>query len=335
MSAAAEWLGGSTDPTSKRICKHAQRISSLGEYIGFADWIAYGWMRQLQIWIWFADSYVKLFEAFCPPHIFALSRSWPDLHIIGVRCDGGSSVAWDLRQVNHYVYCEPAHGAGGSSLSRDQMRTDDTVHATLSDGCAYLMAHYQSLGFAMVFTATNGDCGVDACAVHEGKPSTPSTWKAIRIAIRSSLLKLRGEAWWSDTFKACQEVDSSDDEASDDEASDEATTAMLISISAIDTEEPVVVVQPPAVSGQEVVTANPPLAAPALGDSPSAKWVALTKAAQELPLELRESASTGESKKMPAALKTCPKNASAGLGFRLNTGKQLLHFAAGWASPFC
>ena len=109
MDDALQWLTTSTasnDAILKQTARRAARVAQLGAYIGFADLIAYGWAHSVQIWMHFGTgAHMCLFEAFCPQHIFNLSKTWPELHMIGVRYGpNGSGVAWDLRDVNPVSY---------------------------------------------------------------------------------------------------------------------------------------------------------------------------------------------------------------------------------------
>ena len=212
---AVAWLGGGGGE-APRVCRHASRVLKLGCYWGFADWIAYGWAREVQVIIHVGDFHIRLFECFSPPAIHELTRSWREMHVLGVRYGAdGSEVAWDFRQVNHFTGCVPCGPLEGDSLLLHNMSGTTRFLETLSDANNYLVAHYGSLGWVVLWTAANGDCGPDTCAIYEGLPSNCATWKHIRRVVHDSHLKLRSEYWYADCFKACQEVDS-DTESDDD-----------------------------------------------------------------------------------------------------------------------
>ena len=355
MSSAVDWLGGSGIALGPRICRHASRILRLGEYWGFSDWIAYGWSRKTQIIIHLGDGHVRLFKAFTPAVIYATTTAWPELHVIGVRYGGaGSEVAWDWRQVNHFIYSRPSADLDGESMSVEDLSSTSACHVNLSDATNYLLGHYQSLGFTIAFTAANGCCGPDTAAIHEGRPSLPTTWKSIRLLVHQSHLKLRGEWWYADCFKACQEQrDDSGDEEEDAFMGEDFMAAMVELVDSdveeggpADVEEigeveeigqPLVpsAAQPVPLDG--VVEKPPPGVGQALERRPvddivdsCQTWAALTKCAQERRLLKRKSPGDDAPKPPPRGL----KKITTELGKRLKIGQSLLKFEEGMASWF-
>lgn len=206
---ALGWLQGSADPDfGALISAHATRLLRLGQYWGWADWIAYGYAKKTRIFVHFGESYFDIFETFTPAHVHEESRTWlRRLDVIGVRYSmSGSSVAEDQHTVNHFLYGQPATTSLSPASSMQSCIDAAPTHANLAFGTAYLIGHYASLGFAVVFTPTNGDCAAGVVAHAEGRKSCPQTFKAIRREVFNSHLQLRDTSWYADCFKACQEV---------------------------------------------------------------------------------------------------------------------------------
>ena len=59
------------DELSEAISSRASRISQLGVYWGFSEWIAWGWRHSTRVLMMFADNVVDLFAVFTTPEIGA------------------------------------------------------------------------------------------------------------------------------------------------------------------------------------------------------------------------------------------------------------------------
>ena len=84
-------------------------------------------------------------------------------------------------------------------------------------------------GVGSFFPVAQGDCGPDATALSLGLPSTPSSWKSIRVGVAESMRVLRSTEWFRQCFKACQEFSPdpviADPECLDDFSSDGSESA--------------------------------------------------------------------------------------------------------------
>ena len=58
-------VGDCVDDIAHQIASRSQCISALGEYWGFADWIAWAYAEKVQVKIFFAAELVDLFQTFC------------------------------------------------------------------------------------------------------------------------------------------------------------------------------------------------------------------------------------------------------------------------------
>ena len=105
-----------------------------------------------------------------------------------------SSVGPDPGEVN------VASVDGAKHALADRPALDHTIASK-----AEVSVFYAERGRAVYFTVAQGDCGPDATALSLGLPSTPSSWKSIRVGVAASMCALRSTEWFRQCFRACQE----------------------------------------------------------------------------------------------------------------------------------
>jgi hypothetical protein len=207
---ALAWLAGCATNTGPQIADRAREILRLGSYWGFAEWVAWGWAKRTRVTLLFGHGCVDLFDCFTPLHVAAEAATWSaHIHVIGCKvCQSGLvdySINPIMSSINHFVYCwkdvheEPRLSRSGSFLR------DATTYASTSLAPVDLVDYYEKKGFVVIFTDAHGNCGPDAAAIHQGDPNTPLSWKHIRREVHDSMMFLRSESWFLDTFRACQE----------------------------------------------------------------------------------------------------------------------------------
>ena len=152
---------------------------------------------------------LHLFEIFAPEDVAAKARSWTDTAFV-VAARGSTDIAEvDAAafagggvRANHFIYLyahamrahEP-HDVEGSSAASDARACDALTRVTrVPDDRAGIMAHYESVGFVLVFTDTQGDCAPDACCIHTVEERTPVGWKRQRQRVAQAMRELAGEA---------------------------------------------------------------------------------------------------------------------------------------------
>ena len=207
-SAGVTWLGESPSAWSLAVSARAVNVLRLGVWWGFVEWLAWGWASETQVTLHAGDSEWRVFDMFVPPEVSARARKWPHhLHVLCVRYSAcGSGIADGLDSVNHYVYCMPsAEQVGISSLGSADLWGSAQTYNSLRSAEVELVNYYGRLGYVVIFTVAQGDCGPDTIAVHQGVPSTPTSWKRIRRVTHDALLRLRGEPWFYDSWHTCQE----------------------------------------------------------------------------------------------------------------------------------
>ena len=59
------------DALASAISHRSSCIAQLGEYWGFAEWLAWGWRHETKVFMLFADNAVDLFGVFATPDICA------------------------------------------------------------------------------------------------------------------------------------------------------------------------------------------------------------------------------------------------------------------------
>ena len=139
----------------------------------------------------------------------------------------------DARDVNHYVLTtsdEDQH-----SGSRLDCADDVCVHSLLKhrsclssnsgDDRGEIAAFYAEQGRAVHFTEASGNCAPDTIALHEGKPSTPSTWRVIRHSVATAMCDLRHKLWFREAFKSAAEFDPGDGASGDEGVEEDEASA--------------------------------------------------------------------------------------------------------------
>ena len=196
---------------SRSIQRRADAVQALGEYWGFFDWLAWGFSLKVRVVILAGDEALHLFEIFAPGDVAAQARSWTDTAFV-VAAQGTTDLAevdaaaFAGRGVraNHFLYAHAlrvpeTHDVDGSSAASAARARDALTRVThVSDDQAGILAHYVSLGFCLVFTATQGDCAPDACCIHTLEERTPVGWKRQRQRVAQAMRELAGEAWFQD-----------------------------------------------------------------------------------------------------------------------------------------
>jgi hypothetical protein len=214
-SVALSWLGGSTldggeSPTTRQaVADRAIEMLRLGEYWGFAEWVAWGWAARTRVTMFFGHGSMDLFEVFTPMHVSADTVSWGShLYVIGCLVSHrGTHVAAHWGAINHFVYCwKDVHAEPRICKSNSFVR-DATTYASADIASRDIVDYYQRKGYVVIFTAADGNCGPDTVAIHSGRPSTLLSWKQIRREVHDSMLSLRATSWFCDTFQACQEYE--------------------------------------------------------------------------------------------------------------------------------
>ena len=330
---ALTWLNGSSEPIGLTISARATEVLRLGEYWGFAEWVAWGCCRHTQVTIHFGCGSLNIFDAFTPVHVAQEASAWEaHLHVIGCCVSvSGAGVASEMQMINHFLYCwKDVDDLASGSLS-GSFAQNATTYASMPEAERHLLAHYGSQGYVVFFTEACGNCGPDTVCCHLGLPHTPASWKKIRREVHDSLLKLRSEAWFLAAFKSCQEYSNGhgsefggETPLSLCESSDESCDEPLPSMDAPDH--------------------PPPLPPPLIDDLPKSQPVALEeKAVSESHDEARHFSAPltemaharREVQEEKIVLASKPKmirhkrNVQTHLSERLRLGERLLQFAKG------
>lgn len=192
------------------VSQRAGVVLSLGIWWGFADWVAWAWMTETQLTMHFGASAMLVLEVFCPPHIAERARTWNrHLHVICCKITHkGSSLASTLGEVNHFVYTMPTNETVYVEPSEKMcamLTAGQSGHGSLQEAELRLVRDFGRRGHVVFLTVADGNCAPDCAAVHDGRPSTQLSWKAIRRIASQGLLRLRFEDWFRSTWRACQE----------------------------------------------------------------------------------------------------------------------------------
>jgi len=198
------------------ICARALKLECLGEYWGWADWIAWGWHSQTRVHMLLGGSRTDLFVPFCSPAVRDVSRGWAsDVFVIACRVSGSiEGLKWD--QVNHFVHATPLFDVHSEvpvapadddtcwSIFEKQLGAILEV-SSFAGADAEIFSTYLERGWAVQFTICDGNCACDTIAVHQQTARTAAQWLEIRKHTAQTMRDLSAEAWFRNAFVLAQE----------------------------------------------------------------------------------------------------------------------------------
>ena len=196
-------------PASEReaaMLRRADEVSRLGQYWGFFDWLMWSYASNTKVFLWFGDHPVDIWECFCT------DSSRPDCPTAKVlhaaACFGHAPASGLVPRVNHFVLLEPFGDMPPPKMDISDWKghlAAARMHIEPTDA-AHLAGYYMDFGFAVVFTAANGDCAPDTCANFERRASDPAAWKDMRLRVAHTIRSVLATKWAQEAFGAAQEM---------------------------------------------------------------------------------------------------------------------------------
>ena len=174
----------------------ARTVKRPMQYIGFFEFVAWCWLRCRNIFLNIGRNWVSLEELY--PRLQMRTRG-PDkqdpIHLAAAYWDADlqqwGAVHDEYRHaVQHYVIAFPF----GKSRSAGRY--------------ARLEVQLQQMGYVMILTAAQGDCGIDALAYHDNDflHATAVEWKRLRHELGTVMEEHAEEPMWQELFQGCAEA---------------------------------------------------------------------------------------------------------------------------------
>ena len=174
----------------------ADIVQRLGQWIGFFEFACWCWLRCRNIRLCMGTHWLSIDEYF--PMLQERTRgpnSGEPVHVAAAVWNA-SQKQWSAvheaykHALQHYVIAVP-------------------VREPISDSIVEsLDLQLQQLGFIMIPTAAQGDCGIDALVFHENNLvyASPAQWKHLRLELSSHMRAQAEEPAWQALFRACCEA---------------------------------------------------------------------------------------------------------------------------------
>lgn len=202
------------DPLGESIRLRADAVEKDYQYWGFADWIAWGWLRKTRVYLLLGPNATDLFSTFTLPDIAATAATWTShIYVVACKaCGAGALDEADWSTVNHFLHANPLsaevvpNGSADQSLEVFEGHLRECLSGSdHSDLEALLITRYISWQWAIQLTVADGNCAVDSIAIHEQRPRTIVIFRGIRVATGKEMRTLSTVDWFRRCFVCAQE----------------------------------------------------------------------------------------------------------------------------------
>ena len=175
------------------IRKRAEAVRSLGEYIGFFEWLAWSALKKIRLEMLFGNHVLDLQEFIAP---WLVSGSAVVCRVAVVKF-----IAQDLYEAatiaeglcaNHFVACKVVSSSASCS---------PPVGVAPKNAKKAAM----QVGWMMLPTDATGNCGIDVMAYSLGLERCPATWKAIREELAQYMVEISNDPLWQEACSNCAE----------------------------------------------------------------------------------------------------------------------------------
>ena len=188
-------LGGDAE-IAVAIRARAHVVNRPREYIGLFEFASWCWLRHRNIKLNIGRSWVSLEELHpcLQEHTRGPDQQEP-IHI--------AAAYWDDK-CQHWGAVHDAHK---HALDLHYLIAFPFGKARSADCYARLDVQLQQMGYMMILTVAQGDCGIDALAYHDNDfiHTSPVEWKRLRNELCKHMLEHAEDPMWQDLFKACGE----------------------------------------------------------------------------------------------------------------------------------
>ena len=188
---------------SKRIDAEAARIKRPAAHIGFFELAAWCALRGRDLTLVWGSNEISMAQYYpqLRAHLGQDNRGQARAAIAG--CVWNETLD-DWAALHDPVRDTLRHFVGAVRL--DGTLPPDPARADRHEKLAFQL---QAMGYVMIPTDQNGDCGIDALTFWDlgGVQGTPHHWRATRQELYDFMKRHRADPQWHDLFKACQEGD--------------------------------------------------------------------------------------------------------------------------------
>ena len=187
-------LGGDAK-IAAAIRARAEVVKRPREFIGFFEFASWCWLRHRNINLNIGRSWVSLEELY--PRLQERTRG-PDkqepIHI--------AAAYWDQKR-QHWGAVHDAY----RNAVQHYLIAFPFQNPRSADRYARLDVQLQQMGYMMILTAAQGDCGIDALAYHDNDfiHTSAVEWKRLRNELCKHMLEHAEDPAWQELFKGCGE----------------------------------------------------------------------------------------------------------------------------------
>ena len=187
---AAEW---DQAEVYEQFCKRADEVGKAGTYIGYLEILAFCAIQKRRVMLDLMDGPQDIVSAYAP-HI--MDESWymqPFRNrMVACRTGGkGQLFPGSLGSANHFVAVVPVPGKAQTDFNHDSVTC--------------LNRRYHDLGWLMIETVCNGDCGPDSMLILQEQGRTEAHRLRVRLEISAFLRRVAADPTWQQIFINVQE----------------------------------------------------------------------------------------------------------------------------------
>ena len=191
-------------PAAERIRFRANEVATPREYICFFEWIAFCAHWQKRVLVLFGEAFTDVLDVFFADHLdrFGLGAAeWPVSCVVACQSVGGilrDASGWGGHNANHFVMAIPREGHMRPLAPREAALRSDKASGQVEATCA-------RLGYMVMSTVSNGDCGIDCMSVILNRHRPPRFFDGLRCQLAKYMTSVADDEQWQDAFGACQE----------------------------------------------------------------------------------------------------------------------------------
>ena len=179
------------------IRNRAATIRRPREYIGLFEFATWCWARSRNVLLNMGTEWVSMDDWY--PYLQARTRGQDSKDAVHIAAAYWNGAHWCAvhdaykTAVRHYVIAYPCGLPIASAEAVVVPRLDMQL---------------RNLGFMLITTAAQGDCGIDALAYYDNEYQRrgPEDWKELRHLLAREMSEHAGEPAWQEIFKACWET---------------------------------------------------------------------------------------------------------------------------------
>jgi hypothetical protein len=170
------------------ILKRAEVVGRQFSYIGLYEFVIFSAMRKRRLLLHLGDGMMDVITALAPQLVDASWNMVPFAsQVVPCKMVGNEWVVSGQQNARHFVAAVPVF------VCRPNVQGTSVI------------AHGLRNGFGVVYTVTDGDCGLDALNIVEGRTRGLLARHLLRTELRDFMIKTGGDPIWHSIFHCAQE----------------------------------------------------------------------------------------------------------------------------------